>query len=302
MKTLKIDEIETDGLQVRVGVCEQTVENYAEALKDGAKFPPITVFWDMENYYLADGEHRLKAHIKAGKKNIEADIKRGTKEEAKLFAAGANKAHGLPLSNGDKRKAVAVCLRLMKGSSDADIAKHVGVSRMFVWKMRQPPGRVAPKSTKAQPPAPAATAPDREEEEEAPRVKVYQPKKSDAVILDTIRRPIPDDLVELYSRRSEALGMAEQISAIRVAIRKAQDTSDPAFLHINHSSVLANLDQVYATLKNTVLGVLCPTCHGKPAVRTKCTLCGKTGFISKFMWDTSIPQEKKDFILKAIES
>ena len=61
-------------------------------MRDGAKFPPVTVF-DGENNWLSDGFHRFYA----GLEEIEADVRQGTLRDAKLFSMSANAVHELPL-------------------------------------------------------------------------------------------------------------------------------------------------------------------------------------------------------------
>jgi hypothetical protein len=42
------------------------VQNYADALEEGANFPPVTLFYDGSAYWLADGFHCTAA----GKESI----------------------------------------------------------------------------------------------------------------------------------------------------------------------------------------------------------------------------------------
>ena len=58
-------------------------------------FPPVIVFREGDDYWLADGFHRVAARRQAGIRHIEAEIREGTKRDAVLYAAGANAHHGL---------------------------------------------------------------------------------------------------------------------------------------------------------------------------------------------------------------
>ncbi len=64
---LPINRIRTDGgTQPRAALDINTIRDYAELLHNGVKFPPVDVFWDRSEYWLADGFHRLRAMQEAG--------------------------------------------------------------------------------------------------------------------------------------------------------------------------------------------------------------------------------------------
>ena len=111
MKTVNIQAIVIDkGTQSRAQISEDTVTDYAEAMQAGDTFPPVTVYHDGVDYYLADGFHRLHAAKRLGKASIQAEVKTGTLRDAILFSLGANDKHGLRRSNADKRKCVRTLL------------------------------------------------------------------------------------------------------------------------------------------------------------------------------------------------
>jgi uncharacterized ParB-like nuclease family protein len=106
---LKKESIQTKGMQVRARLCEETVQEYVEAMAAGAKFPPVIVFHDGTNYWLADGFHRLEAWKRNGVNSIKAEVKEGNRIDALKFAFGANNSHGLRMSSEDKRQAILMC-------------------------------------------------------------------------------------------------------------------------------------------------------------------------------------------------
>src|SRR4030067_1046763 len=65
------------GAQVREAINKATVAEYVERIESGAQFPPIIVFFDGDNYWIADGWHRLKAHERSGWLTIFAEPKNG---------------------------------------------------------------------------------------------------------------------------------------------------------------------------------------------------------------------------------
>lgn len=140
MKTIKIAEIRIDGgTQPRSSISEELVAEYAEAIQDGATFPPVTVFHDGAAHWLGDGFHRYHAHRQAGLDGIQADVREGTRRDAILFSVGANNDHGLRRSNDDKHKAVLTLLRDAEWSawSDREIARQCSVSRDLVASVRR---------------------------------------------------------------------------------------------------------------------------------------------------------------------
>lgn len=111
-KNVAVSAIQIDNAtHPRDAISEDTVAEYAEAMKAGAVFPPIVVFLDGHHYHLADGRHRLEACLKSGIKTVRTEIRKGSSRDAILYAVGANNEHGLRRSNADKRKAVAILLR-----------------------------------------------------------------------------------------------------------------------------------------------------------------------------------------------
>ena len=135
MKTLNLNNIIIDkGTQSRAQISEETVSDYAEAMQAGDTFPPITVYFDGVEYYLADGFHRLHAAKRLHKASIQADVRTGTLRDAILYSLGANRDHGLRRSNADKRKCVQTLLEDFEWGelSVNEMARICGVSPQLV--------------------------------------------------------------------------------------------------------------------------------------------------------------------------
>jgi len=132
---MKLDQIRIDGgTQARAKMSEDTVREYADFLKEGVKFPPVTVFFDGVDYWLADGFNRYYAHKLIKRDVIDIDIKKGSKLDAKLYACGANATHGQPRTQADKRNAVLLVLYEpeWKGWSNSEIARQCAVTEGLV--------------------------------------------------------------------------------------------------------------------------------------------------------------------------
>jgi DNA repair photolyase len=104
------DIIAPEDVCPRVKLSESAIEDYARAMKDGLELPPIVVFQDKGGYHLADGWHRLEAARRIGEKLITADIRKGSRRDALLYAVGANAKHGLRRTRADKRRSVQLLL------------------------------------------------------------------------------------------------------------------------------------------------------------------------------------------------
>jgi ParB-like chromosome segregation protein Spo0J len=138
MKRIKISDIETDsGTQVRERINDETVAEYAEAMTEGAIFPPVVVFHTGTHYYMGDGFHRLLAAARIGAVDIAADVRMGTAEDALWYALGANRTNGQRLGRGDIRNAVLMALRSFPGKSQVEIARQVGCSVGFVCETKK---------------------------------------------------------------------------------------------------------------------------------------------------------------------
>ncbi len=139
IQALNIDLIQDGGAQMRVEMSDQTIADYAEELITGTIFPPIIVYFDGEDYWLADGFHRVEAARKVEHESIEAEIRGGSDRDAILHGIGANARHGLRRSQADKRQAVEALLRDPEWCkwSDRRVAKVANVDHKTVGKIRR---------------------------------------------------------------------------------------------------------------------------------------------------------------------
>jgi hypothetical protein len=132
---LKISQIKTDGgTQPRAELNQQVIEEYAEAIGEGAIFPPVDVFYDGTDYWLGDGFHRIGGHKLAGKGEVEATIHQGTRGDALDYACSAapNSKHGLRETPEDRHRRVRTMIQKHPDWTNVQIAKHCGVSREMV--------------------------------------------------------------------------------------------------------------------------------------------------------------------------
>ena len=133
-----VDILIDDANHPRAEVDQQLVAEYVDAMRAGAKFPAIIVFRHGKKYLLADGRHRFEAATQLTLKTIKAEIRKGDRRDAILFAVGANSQHGQRRTNADKRKAVQILLtdKVWRRWSDNAIAQRCCVSDGLVTEVR----------------------------------------------------------------------------------------------------------------------------------------------------------------------
>lgn len=140
MARIEIEKVRIDGgTQPRVELNQGVVSEYADLIRSGVEMPPIDVFHDGVDYWLADGFHRFFAYRHADEMDIPATMHDGTVRDAILFSVGANAGHGLRRTNADKRKAVETLLKDDEWVkwSDREIAEACGVGNKFVGDVRR---------------------------------------------------------------------------------------------------------------------------------------------------------------------
>lgn len=136
---LTLEAIRTDGnTQPRETLDEATVRDYALAMLEGDEFPPLVVFHDGSQYWLAAGFHRLAAAATIGITEFPVIVHQGGPRDAYLFAVEDNRKNGVRYTNADKRAMVDRFLADPEWSvwSNREIARRCGVSHKFVNDLR----------------------------------------------------------------------------------------------------------------------------------------------------------------------
>ena len=67
---------------------------------------------------------------------IEAEVQKGTREDALWFALGANKTNGQRMTPSDVRHAVKIALETWPDKSQTEIAEQVGTSQATVHRVK----------------------------------------------------------------------------------------------------------------------------------------------------------------------
>ena len=146
---LAIDLPRIDGdTQSRIAINEEAVQNYADLIaKSNGEwpFPPLDVFHDGTDYFVADGFHRILGAQKAKRGSVPCVIHKGTATDARIFGMTANDKHGLRMTRADKRACVEWLLDNGGKMTQAEIAEKAGVSTRNVRGIvtdRKPPSEL----------------------------------------------------------------------------------------------------------------------------------------------------------------
>ncbi len=120
--------------RIITGTKPEKVEEYAEMILNGVEFDPIKVWKNPKDsrYWVADGNHRIQAHLKAGKEVIKAKFIDCKDElDFRRKAIEYNLKHGIPLTREERiENARALYLQ---GDEPEEIARLFGVSVRTVY-------------------------------------------------------------------------------------------------------------------------------------------------------------------------
>lgn len=181
---LKLREIHhPDDMQMRAstgsysqGTDKECIEQYAEAMKEGAKFPPLECIELTKKHgeiksgsiVLVSGFQRYYAAIHAGIDNFDCEVRQGTWEDARKRAFIANATHGKKRTVKDLHRVLTEIHKDYPNLKQSDVAKLAGCTQQTVANFRQrlkeaeqPKAAPAPSTkankTPAPTPAPAPT-------------------------------------------------------------------------------------------------------------------------------------------------
>ena len=306
MTKIKIADLDLS-LQTRAGTDAETINNYAEAMADGAHFPDVTVFTDGERYWLADGFHRVMAAKQNGKATIPADVRKGTADDAVVFGGTANNKQGKRPTRADVQHFMQMVWERREAifggtPTGGNMAEKCGVSRptgeRFVAERlaEMPKAPTRPTARKTQPSMPvrptkligangreypvrpAPVAPKTPEPPSAPvhpTVKKIQSNMPARPVrkmpVDRYGTEIPVEIAEAFdgSTLSDILSC---ISKARSALRKGFEEKDPAFAAVRQDALI-NLNNAYNFVNAAEPHCVCRMCQG-----TGCKACHERGW------------------------
>ena len=302
---IKIEELDLS-LQTRAGTDAETIDNYAEAMADGAQFPEVTVFTDGAHYWLADGFHRVMAAKQNGRTVIAADVRKGTEDDAVVFGGTANNKQGRRPTRADVQHFLSMVWdrreAIFGGTpTGGNLAEKCGVShttgeRFVRERLAEMPNEpmISPRK-KCEVKMPerggiegGSTAnvwqlpsmPTRPTQLIGADGKMYPVRPSmptrpsrpaHVVPVDRYGTEIPVEMQEAFEPSTLA-DILSCISKARVALRKGFEEKDPAFAAVRQDA-LVNLNNAYNFVNAAEPHCVCRMCQG-----TGCKACHGRGW------------------------
>ncbi len=295
-KLIFIQDIDLKGSpMVRSHIREEVVEEYASIYKrDKVKMPPVELFTeDNKVYLLGDGAHRTYALLSLKSKTIEANIHKGTREDALRFALTANERHGIRRTNDDKRNSIREAVRQWPKCSDSQVAAICAVDKHTVTAVREDMEKAG-----AVKPEPVRVGKDGKHRAAAGEKK--QPGKSPKDPVDSVGTPIPEFAMQYWERAEEVQELLGTMKLLHKFLTETQRKEDLMYGEINFSAALGDLDKLMTNCSTAMPYAVCTTCQGQPKTQPKgeCRMCKGRGIISKFRWNTLVPSEIKGMVAR----
>jgi hypothetical protein len=136
--TMKLSALILDpSAQPRVKLDDRVIDEYAEAMREGAAFPSVVAYGTARKAWLGDGWHRYHAAQAAGLTELPVDLRSGNLDDAIWYSVTTNAEHGLRRTNADKNRAVVTALTLNPRLADSEIARHCSVHHSLVSTVRR---------------------------------------------------------------------------------------------------------------------------------------------------------------------
>jgi hypothetical protein len=154
VELLSIDRIRRDPrTQPRNHINHEVVERYRDAMEAGDAFPPVTVFFDGTDYWLADGWHRVCAALCLEWQAIAAEVRSGGLRDAEWHSFSVNSTHGYPRGKDDVGRILGRIFRdpVWAAKGLREISRHCSIPKSTVHRHHEkvvssvPPGQMGMK-------------------------------------------------------------------------------------------------------------------------------------------------------------
>ena len=300
-KSIPIKDICLDGGTQQRAVDDDVMKRYSvlikeiERTKNKNKFPPVEIITDGRNNFMWDGFHRYFAHLRLGKKYIEAYVVNGTRREAIFLSFSANKKNAFPRQPGTVKGIVEKILKDEEWAKmpQSEIALYVGCTQQFVSKVQaeleklshnQLLDRTAKTGQK--------TGLSRSKSVKVKRGKSeYEMKVPERKVLDATGKEVPKHLVKYFERANEYRQLNRQVHAVYKICKDGKESGDLFYKYIKLSSLTAAFNTAKHNLKFAMPYAVCRYCGGDEN-NAECRACGGAGFVNEGMYKCT-PRELK---------
>ncbi len=296
IKSVAIKDIVTDCKTQQRSVDDDVVKRYAALIKDGFKFPPIEIIYDGKNYFMWDGFHRYFSHLKLNKKYIEANIEKGIQRDAIYLSFSANKENAFPRQPGTAKGIVEKILRDREWSkmSQRKIARHVGCTQAFVWKICEEikksasDNQLSDRTALSGPKTGIARSKTVNVKRGSSSYEMQVPEKK---VLDSTGRQVPEHLVKFFERANEYRQMIKQLNTMLKTVREGKEAGDLFYRYIKIENLTAEINNVKRIFRFAIPFAVCPYC-GADENNAECRACDACGFVNEMTYKATPPDLK----------
>ncbi|MDD2707540.1 MAG: hypothetical protein PHV34_05975 [Verrucomicrobiae bacterium] len=116
--------------------------------------------------------------------------------------------------------------------------------------------------------------------------------------LDQTGWPIPVEVLPDWRRAEQVSSLIAEVKRVKLAVKAALESQDCVWCEVNNLT-LSKIQNIQTSLSCVIPYAVCPTCNGNH--REKCALCRRRGFLSKFLWDSAVPEETKKIRAKGVK-
>jgi len=272
-------------LQLRT-TCLDTIEAYAELMREGVDFDPITVVYDTKAYWLVDGFHRVHAAKEANVKLLVANVHTGTKRDAERMAMGVNE-NGL---NRDKATKMEVVRRIENDSewkllSGEEKAKMASMSHRHYQRLQSEIADLESANLRHCRKSGTEDSAIPEPENEADSALKPTPSakiEGKAHVADAVGNNVPDNLRDIFLRQQEIKDFIGWLDRLKSDTKEAIKANPTLWSYFRTNPFEVELANVRRQFRFAVPHAVCPYCSGIDA--DKCKACKGVGFVNEEMY------------------